>query len=122
MDNCYQPNVCNCKKDCNCDEGYECCSQIYKGKDSTYGLCVKSGSCDKERGICKSREKQIIRKEENNVSENYKVFQKENYNDNDDDNDNDNCKEWKNGFWFVFCLFLIFLLIFLSKFFCKRNF
>jgi hypothetical protein len=114
MDACYQKNVCNCVKDCKCENGYECCSQNYNGKPPKYGLCVKKGTCDKERGICNSIKSSVEIIE--NV-ETYKNFIKENYeNDNDD---NDNCKEWKKGFWFLFIFFIIVLFVYLSRFVCK---
>jgi hypothetical protein len=112
MDACYQKNVCNCVKDCKCENGYECCSQNYNGKPPKYGLCVKKGTCDKERGICNSIKSSVEIIE--NV-ETYKNFIKENY----ENDDNDNCKEWKKGFWFLFIFFIIVLFVYLSRFVCK---
>ena len=58
MDNCYQENICNCVKDCKCDDGYECCSEyVPENKRPKYGLCVHKGTCDTKRGICNSKNK-----------------------------------------------------------------
>jgi hypothetical protein len=56
MDSCYQKKICNCVKHCNCEEGYECCSEnVPDGKPSTFGLCVSKGTCDKNKGICSKK-------------------------------------------------------------------
>jgi hypothetical protein len=52
MDSCYQEKVCNCKRDCECEEGYECCSE--DTKNPTMGLCVKKNTCNKKTGFCSS--------------------------------------------------------------------
>jgi predicted nucleic acid-binding Zn ribbon protein len=46
---CIDNNICNCKRDCKCDYGYECC--IQDAKNPTLGICVKTGCCDKKRGL-----------------------------------------------------------------------
>lgn len=108
MDNCYQPNVCNCVRDCSCDDGYECCSEKTKNKPR-YGLCVKKGTCDKERGICRTKGTASF-----STSESYNVKSKEGY------NDKDNCKKWKISFWILSAILLISLL-FTVKCYNKRN-
>ena len=79
MESCYQEKVCNCMKDCSCDNGYECCSEtVPKGKKSKYGICVETGTCDKSRGICnsKSKSKNVLIDQENyrvNSTENFEL-------------------------------------------------
>jgi hypothetical protein len=46
---CIDNNICNCKRECKCNSGYECCSE--DTKNSTFGMCVQIGCCDKKRGI-----------------------------------------------------------------------
>jgi hypothetical protein len=78
MDDCYQKNVCNCKKSCSCEEGYECCSQ--QADKQVLGLCVKKGTCNEATGLCKSSKssaKPII-------SEFFSVISKENFKDEQD--------------------------------------
>ena len=60
MDDCFQSTIVNCASGHTCDSGYECCSQkIPSGEPPKLGLCVKSGTCDTKRGICKSNRKNI---------------------------------------------------------------
>lgn len=51
------PEICNCKKDCKCPQGFECCSENAPKGKALFGLCVKSGTCDTSRGICSSGKK-----------------------------------------------------------------
>lgn len=52
---CIQPDICNCVSACTCGRGYECCSQtIPQGKKPTFGMCVKQGSCDTDKGLPKT--------------------------------------------------------------------
>lgn len=55
MDACYSENICNCKRDCSCDDEFECCTEKPPKGDAKLGICVKTGTCDKKRGICQSR-------------------------------------------------------------------
>lgn len=56
MDSCYQKKVCNCVRDCNCDTGYECCSEeVPNGQQPIFGLCVAKGTCDQKRGMCSNK-------------------------------------------------------------------
>lgn len=45
--------ICNCKRKCKCNSGYECCNQT---SNNSLGICCKSGQCDKKNGICKDIE------------------------------------------------------------------
>lgn len=73
MDTCYQEKVCNCKRDCECEEGYECCSQ--QAKNPTLGLCVKKGTCNQTTGLCQTKKPGFIESVKEliivNVTENY---------------------------------------------------
>lgn len=40
-------------RSCRCDPGYTCCSENVPTGSPTFGMCVKSGFCDSERGIPK---------------------------------------------------------------------
>lgn len=114
MDPCFQKNVCNCVSGCVCDDGYECCSEMPKNKKPRYGLCVKKGTCDKTRGICRSSSELPVNIKyqfpiDMNV-ESYRdsITSREGYDDNSDDPDN--CKNWKQAMLvlviFVFVLVL----------------
>lgn len=76
MNSCFHKDTSNCAKDNRCDTGYECCSQkVPDGCKAKLGLCVKSGTCDVERGICSDKNKNIF----NTITENFFVFSKEGY-------------------------------------------
>ena len=40
-------------RSCQCDPGYTCCSENVPSGSPTFGMCVKNGFCDPERGIPK---------------------------------------------------------------------
>jgi hypothetical protein len=73
MDQCYQEKVCNCRRDCECDEGYECCSE--NTAKPTLGVCVKKDTCNKATGLCQTKKPGFIA----SVKELITVTVKENY-------------------------------------------
>lgn len=76
MNSCFHKDTSNCKRGHICELGYECCSQkVPNGSNPTLGVCVKSGTCDVERGICSDKNKNLF----DTVTENFSVFYKEGY-------------------------------------------
>jgi hypothetical protein len=76
MEKCYHREALNCAREHICDDGYECCSQkVPDGSKPTLGLCVKSGTCDPERGICTDKNKNLL----TSITEKFVVFSKESY-------------------------------------------
>lgn len=60
MDSCYHHKVCNCLGGCknNRPDNHECCVQnTPTGVKPTYGVWVKSGTCNRDTGHCKSPKK-----------------------------------------------------------------
>jgi hypothetical protein len=77
MDSCYQNKVCNCIKQCKCDNGYECCSQeVPGGKQPIFGLCVAKGTCDGKRGLCSNKKLKSVEHFSEN-SENNQCYYKD---------------------------------------------
>ena len=76
MNSCFHKDTSNCKRGHICELGYECCSQkVPNGSNPTLGVCVKSGTCDVERGICSDKNKNLF----DTITENFFVFSKEGY-------------------------------------------
>lgn len=114
---CIQPGICNCISDCKCDNGYVCCSQKVPNGKTTYGMCVKQGFCDQERGIpIKScRNEPLTMKKENDIREAY-LF-KENF---ESGEDKKKCKNWNNAIIMLTIISLSLLLLVLGTSF-PRN-
>ena len=80
MDNCYHPNLsCNCAKDPEkCKEhGYECCIEKRQGVESTSGILVKNGTCNRKTGLCTKKAGKILK----DTKESYLKLQSEGYNE-----------------------------------------
>lgn len=82
MDSCYHPKTCNCVSDCQCDSGYECCSERPpKGQNPKLGLCVKNGTCDSKLGLCNP---EGVFKTAGKITEDFTFFNsREGFNDKD---------------------------------------
>lgn len=110
MESCYSTNSCNCVKDCQCPSGYDCCTESDNPARAkpTFGMCVQEGTCDRSRGICKSKNPTVSK----SIKERFKIFSREGYND-----DDDTCKSWKGAFWFlaVIIFIMLFCIISMSK-------
>jgi hypothetical protein len=107
---CIQPNVCNCIRDCSCDEGYQCCSQEVPSGTSTYGMCVKQGFCDKKRGIPDKSCKNLSSNNEDSKDVKEPYIFRENFLSNDCD-----CNNWKKALILMsgITLLLVVLIVFL---------
>lgn len=115
---CIQPGICNCVSDCSCDNGYVCCSQnVPKGK-ATYGMCVKQGFCDNERGIpmksCKNSNSKNNRSD--GVREPF-LFREGFHEGYSDQNETCNCKDWNKAMIILTIIILFLLLLVLGKVF-----
>lgn len=115
---CIQPKMCNRLRDCQCDEGYSCCTE--KTDKPTFGMCVKTGFCDEKRGIpmknCKDGIKRNIKM--SSSSEEYIKFS-EGYNGDDSQTNDCNCNEWKHAM--VTMILIVILLVFLGVVMYKKN-
>lgn len=115
--NCIQSKVCNCLRDCECDDGYSCCSEkASNGAKPTFGMCVKNGFCDEKRGIpvknCKD-DKQKSLYTQDSLEEYVRI--REGYSQGDDCN----CNEWKHAM--VTMVVIVILLIFLGLIMYNRG-
>lgn len=54
---CYHTDGCNCLKECNCPDGYECCYEHSDGVTPTFGHCVLKGMCNNTTGLCDTRQR-----------------------------------------------------------------
>lgn len=103
MDPCFHDNACNCLKDCSCPAGYSCCTESDNPAKAapTYGLCVREGTCDKSRGICKSKNppKSKI------YSESFTIRSKEGY-----DNNDGQCDSYRNALIIMTVIVILMLL------------
>jgi hypothetical protein len=95
MDSCYHKNVCNCvKNDPSCPNpgNHECCSETPPKGPPKFGMWVKSGTCNRNLGMCKSPNKP-------KSIENYTTKK----------GDNGDCSNWEHAYWIL--IFVIFFLL-----------
>lgn len=105
---CIQPKICNCLKNCQCDDGYSCCSEKNQnGAKPTFGMCVKQGFCDEKRGIpMKNCRDSAYKQKSTNEEYIQESGVREGYNDDCD------CKNWNDAM--ITMVIIIVLMVFLG--------